>query len=192
MTKEIYISFDIECDGPCPGLHSLLSLGAVAFNAELPTGQQEIGAWQANFELLEEATTSDATTAFWLQHPHEYEATRKNTQHPKDAMESFRTWLQQLPGKKVGAAYPAGFDFPWVYYYSHRFLGESPLGFSCVDMKTYAMCVLAMGYTDSTKKNFPAPWHEGNGPHTHLAIDDAREQGNLFMKMLVARKRMSR
>ena len=29
---EIYVSIDIESDGPVPGLNSMLSLGAVAFD----------------------------------------------------------------------------------------------------------------------------------------------------------------
>jgi len=32
--KEIYVSIDIEADGPIPGPYSMLSIGAVAFTPE--------------------------------------------------------------------------------------------------------------------------------------------------------------
>jgi hypothetical protein len=31
MTKEIYVSTDVETDGPIPGPHSMLSLGSAAY-----------------------------------------------------------------------------------------------------------------------------------------------------------------
>ena len=33
-SDECYVSIDIEADGPVPGLHSMLSLGAAAFTSE--------------------------------------------------------------------------------------------------------------------------------------------------------------
>jgi len=40
-----------------------------------------------------------------------------------------------------------------------------------------------MGYRDSTKRNMPSHWFD-KSPHTHVAIDDAIEQGKLFCNML--------
>lgn len=50
-------------------------------------------------------------------------------------------------------------------------------------MNTYAKAVLKTGYRDSTKRNMPRSWFD-KLPHTHVALDDAIEQGALFCNML--------
>jgi hypothetical protein len=190
MSGEIYISVDVEADGPCPGLFSMLSLGAVAFDPSRPEGDREIGAFSVNLELLEGAAQDHNTMEFWRNNQAAYDITRQNCVHPAEGMAKFSAWLKSIPGKKICAAYPAGFDFTFLYYYSHRFLRECLLGFSALDMKTYAMCLRNTKYVEATKKNFPKAWFEGSGPHTHVAVEDAREQGQMFMHMLKARTAM--
>jgi hypothetical protein len=83
----------------------------------------------------------------------------------------------------VFVAYPAGFDFLFVYWYMIRFVGRSPFSFSALDIKTYAMALLKRNYRESTKRNLPKRWFDPM-PHTHVALDDAIEQGALFCNML--------
>ncbi len=71
----------------------------------------------------------------------------------------------------------------FVYWYLLRFVGESPFSHSALDIKTYAMAMLKLPYRDSSKRNVPKRWFP-QSPHTHVALDDAREQGLLFMNML--------
>ena len=78
---------------------------------------------------------------------------------------------------------PAGFDFTFVYWYLVRFTGDSPFSHSALDIKTYAMAMLKTGYRDTTKRAMPRRWFD-NGPHTHVALDDAIGQGALFCNML--------
>ena len=54
---------------------------------------------------------------------------------------------------------------------------------TALDIKSYAMAVLKTGYCDSTKRNMPKAWFD-KLPHTHVALDDAIEQGALFCNML--------
>ena len=49
-----YVVCDIEADGPIPGPHSMISLGAVAVNRE----DGELGEFEINFLPLENAKTS--------------------------------------------------------------------------------------------------------------------------------------
>ena len=98
-------------------------------------------------------------------------------------MPDYVAWVKALPGKPVFVAYPAGFDFLFVYWYMLRFAGESPFSHSALDMKTYAMALLKKPYRESTKRNMPKRWFPPS-PHTHVALDDAREQGLLFINML--------
>ena len=79
--------------------------------------------------------------------------------------------------------YPAAYDFMFVYWYLIKFVGESPFSHSALDIKTFAMAVLGVDYRDSTKKRMPRRWFEPM-PHTHVALDDAIEQGALFCNML--------
>ena len=54
-------------------------------------------------------------------------------------------------------AYPAAFDFMFVYWYIIRFAGESPFSYSALDIKTYAMALLKKPYRKSVKKRMPTP-----------------------------------
>jgi hypothetical protein len=80
-------------------------------------------------------------------------------------------------------AYPAGYDFLFIYWYLVRFTGGSPFSHSALDIKTFAMCLLGCAYRDATKRNMPRRWFSGRR-HTHVALDDALEQGELFCAML--------
>lgn len=88
-----------------------------------------------------------------------------------------------MEGKPVFVAYPAGFDFTFVYWYLLRFTGESPFSHSALDIKSFAMAVMKSDYRASTKRNMPKRWFD-KLPHSHIALDDAIEQGALFCNML--------
>ena len=63
------------------------------------------------------------------------------------------------------------------------FTGGSPFSFSALDVKTYAMAVLKTPYRGTAKKIMPKQWFD-QLPHTHIALDDAIEQGALFCNLL--------
>jgi hypothetical protein len=177
--KEVYVSTDVETDGPIPGPHSMLSFGSAAFLAD----KTLLGTFTANLETLPGAEGAPNTMAWWKTQPEAWAACRSDLQSPEAAMGNYLAWLKGLPGKPVFVAYPAGFDFLFVYWYLIRFAGESPFSHSALDIKTYAMALLKGGYRDATKRNMPKRWFD-NLPHTHQALDDAIEQGALFCNML--------
>lgn len=182
---EIYISTDIETDGPIPGPHSMLSFASAAFFAD----KSMHGTFAANLETLDGATGHPETMAWWQTQPAAWEACRRDLKPPAEAMADYVRWIQSLPGKPVFVAYPAGFDFLFVYWYLIRFTGASPFSHSALDIKTYAMSVLDCDYRAATKKNMPRHWFD-ELPHTHVALDDAIGQGALFCNMLAERRRM--
>lgn len=102
---------------------------------------------------------------------------------PSVGMSDYVKWIRMLPGKPVFVAYPAGFDFLFVYWYLIRFAGESPFSHSALDVKSFAMAMLKSEYRNSTKQNMPKHWFD-ELPHNHIALDDAIEQGALFCNML--------
>jgi len=176
---EIYVSTDVEADGPIPGPHSMLSFGSAAYLAD----KTLLSTFTANLHLLPNAEGHPDTMAWWSRNRASWDAARTNCQAPEAAMRSYVTWLKALPGMPVFVAYPAGFDFMFVYWYLMRFAGESPFSHSALDMKTLAMARLKVGYREATKGNMPKVWFDPL-PHTHIALDDAIEQGALFCNML--------
>ena len=177
--SEVYVSTDVETDGPIPGPHSMLSFASAAYRPD----KTVIGTFSANLETLPGAAGHPATMAWWAGRPEAWEATRTDLQAPEVALPAYVGWLKRLPGRPVFVAYPAGFDFLFVYWYLIRFAGESPFSHSALDIKTYAMALLGAEYRDSVKRNMPREWFDPL-PHTHRALDDAVEQGALFCNML--------
>jgi hypothetical protein len=179
LSNEIYVSTDVETDGPIPGVNSMLSFASAAYRPD----KTLVGTFSANLETLPGALANPATMEWWATEPEAWQACRTDLQAPQAAMHSYLAWLNALPGKPVFVAYPAAFDFLFVYWYLIRFTGESPFSHSALDIKTYAMAMLKTPYRESTKKNMPARWFDPL-PHTHLALEDAVEQGALFCNML--------
>lgn len=178
-SAEIYVSTDIEADGPIPGQNSMLSFGSAAYKAD----KTLVGTFSANLEQLPEAKEDPRTMEWWKSQAQAWEACRNDLQAPKTAMVNYLAWLKNLPGKPVFVGYPAAYDFMFIYWYLIRFTGESPFSHSALDIKTYAMALLKTDYRKSTKKNMPKHWFD-NFRHTHKALDDATEQGALFCNML--------
>jgi hypothetical protein len=177
---ELYFSTDVETDGPIPGPHSMLSLGTAVFAAD----GELLGTFERNLDLLPGAQPHPDTERFWSDNPEAYAATRVDTRPPEVAMREYVEWVESFKtGSPVFVAYPAGFDFTFVYWYMIRFAGRSPFSFSALDMKSYAMAKLGTPYRQSTKRNMPKAWFSDK-PHTHKALDDAIEQGELWIAML--------
>lgn len=173
--KEIFISVDIEASGPVPGKYSLLSIGAclasdpaIRFSCELkPTTQEFIPA------ALE-------VTGLTL------EALQKRGLSPREAMLSFKEWVDLVTPATctpVFVGLNAPFDWSFINYYFHVYLGENPFGFSALDIKA-----LFMGRFDTS-------WSESKSstmtkvldiPMTanHDALRDAVYQANLFNAIL--------
>ncbi len=177
--SEIYISTDVETDGPIPGPHSMLSLGAAAYTAD----KRLLSTFSANLETLLGATAHPATARWWATQPEAWAACREQLETPAGAMKRYVEWIAAQGGKPVFVAYPAGFDFLFVYWYLIRFVGESPFGHSALDMKSFAMALMKTDYRASIKRNMPNHWFDPL-PHTHVAVDDAVEQGATFCNML--------
>jgi len=196
---EIYISVDIEADGPLPGPNSMLSLGAAAFVLDNDKKNEVlvprlVSTWTGNLQQIEGANMDPNTKVFWEKNPAAWAECRKEPLLRADlAMESFAKWVVSFKRKENGGyrpvfvGAPAGFDFTYVYWYLIRFYGSSPFSFSALDMKTYVSAVMDLPYHDSGKRSYPKRWFT-NLPHTHVALDDAIEQGYLFCNMLKERK----
>lgn len=176
---DIYISVDVETDGPIPGSYSMLSIGA----AEFSQSGGLLGTFRANISRLDGAQQDPGTMQWWSEHPDAYDAATKHPRPATEVMRDFAHWATTHSKRPTFVAYPAGFDFTFVYWYLITFVGKSPFSFSALDLKTLAMAILNKPYRAVGKRTMPKRWFPEER-HTHVAVEDAIEQGKLFFNML--------
>ncbi len=77
----------------------------------------------------------------------------------------------------------------FVYWYLMKYVGKSPFGHSSLDMKSFYMGRYGGTWRETGKRGIsqshPALLAD-LGPHIHHALEDAKEQGGLFRRMLEA------
>lgn len=176
---ELYVSTDIETDGPAPGLNSMLSIGSAVFDRH----KCLLATFSANLQMLPGAMGHPETMRWWQGHPQAWDACRRNAEPPVAVMARYHDWVLGLPGRPVFVGYPASFDFMFVAWYLLRFTGRNPFGFAALDIKSYAMALLGKPFHRIVKRRMPTDWFD-DLPHTHIALDDAIEQGALFCNLL--------
>ncbi len=188
--KELYFSVDVETNGPIPGDFSILSLGTVAFTEE----GEDMGAFSYNLIPLPWAKQDANTMEFWDKNPEAWKRATENQFDPEEVIQFYVGWVKNVCARQgaraVFVGYPAGFDFTFVYWYCHHFAKECPFGFQALDIKSYAMAILGTDFKSTIKKTMPKDWFPEN-KHTHIAVEDAREQGLLFLNMLRASRERS-
>lgn len=180
--REVVISIDVETDGPLQGVNSMLSLGAASFSA----AGEVIGTFQQNLEPFPGQIQDPVTMSeFWTKNPDAWAAATKGAEPPQIAMGRFDSWLKAHSDdcSLTAVGYPIAFDLPWVRWYTLKCGFPDRLGFSGLDIKTLAMAALRLPYRKATKRNFPSAWFKGLGTHSHVAAEDALEQGHLYFRI---------
>lgn len=182
----LYVSLDIETTGPVPGLHSMIQLGAVPI---LDGKVREDWGFSCWFKELDDARWDPMTGAWARLEGHVLAAHSKAEQEgllrePAHGTADFAYWVENLPGKPIAAAWPAAFDFSFVNYYAHRFLHRNPLGFACLDIRSYVAGLYRQDYYDKTEPDMW--WLAGvkDEAHEHDALADALRQAKVLAKAL--------
>ena len=175
-----YISVDIEASGPIPGKYSMLSVGACLVGRNDVSYYQELKPLNLNFvpEALAVASLS-------LEHLVQTGA------RPRDAMVTFRDWVADASKDQapVFVGFNAVFDWSFVNWYFHEFLGRNPFGFGGVDIKSYYMGLAGATWARSTSGQLPAEFQPDHG-QTHNALDDARSQAEIFERLLYKNRQL--
>jgi len=182
---EIYVSIDVETDGPAPGLNSMLALGAAAFADD----ETELGTWYATLHPWNGGCQDEKTMAWWQTQPGAWAEVTRNRRDPyNDAIPDFARWCSELAdaGRLIAVAWPAAFDFAFVNWYCHWAWTGNPLGFSCCDIRSYANGLAGYpsyyGLPESAVRAM-AGKTDTDGLRDHVAVDDAIGQGRLFMAL---------
>ncbi|HEX7704370.1 MAG TPA: hypothetical protein VF403_26695, partial [Kofleriaceae bacterium] len=133
-----YVSVDIEADGPIPGDYSMISFGAVVVEPTLDR------TFSAQLRPISDKWIPEALAVSG----HTREVTM-GFADPKAEMQRFATWLGTLGGRLIFIADNNGFDWMFVCWYFHHFLGKNPFGFSSQNLGS-----LYKGFVRDGSKSF--------------------------------------
>lgn len=156
---------DVEADGPIPGEYSMVALGAVVVAGD-PSRTFSGRLRPVSDRFVPEALaacrfTREQTLAF---------------DPPEAVMGAFRDWIGASPkGQPMFVSDNNGFDWQFVNWYFHRFLGANPFGHSSTNLGS-----LYKGLVKDVFQNFK---RLRKTPHTHDPVDDARGNAEALLAM---------
>lgn len=175
MKLEIYISIDVETDGPIPGDYSMSSLGACLVDDPETAFYEELKPISDRFE-------PEAMSISGL----DRELLIIGGSDPEEAMRRFAVWIGKVCGRDgipIFVALNATFDWMFVHWYFIHFLSRDPFGHSGWDIKAYYAGVAKKHLWAETSSNNIGKEFRSQRPHTHNALDDAREQADIFRQL---------
>lgn len=174
VEHDCFISVDIETSGPIPGVCSLLSIGACII--ERPTERFYIEVRPLNLHYDPEAL---AVTGFNLQTQIERGI------EPKEAMKQFSHWVTSVTdatNKPIFVGFNAAFDWSFINYYFHVYLGDNPFGFAALDIKALYMGATGCRWQETKSSRIDTHFNIKNHG-CHNALDDALYQAEMFVKI---------
>lgn len=160
-----YFMVDVEADGPVPGDYSMISFGAVLVEPTLGR------VFSARLKPISDRWIPEALAVSGH--------TREDTMgfdDPKEVMRSFGSWVaQESNGRPVFVSDNNGFDWGFINWYFHHFIGGNPFGHSSMNLGS-----LYKGLVKDTYKNFK---HLRETAHTHDPVDDAKGNAEALLRM---------
>ena len=160
-----YVMVDIEADGPIPGDYSMVSFGAVIVDVRLDR------TFYATLAPISDKWLPDALSVSGFSR----EATLKFSD-PATEMGRFEAWLKDnIQDRPLFVADNNGFDWQFINWYFHHFLGANPFGHSSANLGS-----LYKGLVKDTFVNFK---HLRQTKHTHHPVDDARGNAEALLAM---------
>jgi hypothetical protein len=183
--EEVYLSFDLEANGPSPYANSMLSLGA----ALLKEDKTILTTWEWKFTPLpNHVEDEDTMVNFWGKNDENKAAYRYSTTNQEDPVQVFKTWAAELKQLKklfiiAPAAHPSAYDWQWINYYFAYAGIPNPLGFTAFCISTF---IKSLNPNKSLEwdEDFDNSFNDPNYVHTHRPLDDALEQGMKFLNAL--------
>lgn len=157
---------DIEADGPSPADYSMVCFGAIVVEPSLSKTfygrlKPVSGKWEP--EALKVSGFSRDETM--------------NFDDPKEVMESFDKWIaENSKDRPIFVSDNNGFDWQFINWYFHHFLGRNPFGHSSMNLGSFYK-----GLARDTFKNFK---HLRKTKHTHNPVDDAKGNAEALLEMI--------
>lgn len=162
-----YFMVDIESDGPCPGLYNMVCFGAVVVRPGLKDtfyGQTA--------PVFPETWDPEALAISGFNHEEHLRFPK-----PEHTMRNFATWVRQVNkgGRPRFIADNNGFDWAYINWYFHKFLGENPFGFSSSNLNSL--------YKGMVKSDFKSFKHLRKTVHDHNPVNDAKGNAEALLHM---------
>lgn len=171
IEKEIFVSVDVEASGPIPGKYSMLSIGAcVAFDPSLH--------FSCYLKPISDEFIPEAMEVTGLS----LEQLQKEGLEPIEAMKQFKNWVNSLVKNDetvVFVGFNASFDWSFINYYFHSFLGGDPFGIAALDIKSMYFGTAEVSWK-ATRSSEIAKIVKPESFGDHDALHDARYQAELF------------
>ena len=162
-----HIVLDVEADGPCPGLFSMLEVGLVVVD----DGKFDT-TFHAQFCPITEKYDPNALAAI--------KRTREETLTYTSALTStmlMSQWLEQFERTIIWSDNPA-FDWQFFNYYLHLYNGSNPCGHSARRIGD-----LYSGLQRNLRSS--SDWKRlRETKHTHTAVDDAKGNAEALWKII--------
>ncbi|PSL43123.1 DNA polymerase III epsilon subunit-like protein [Chitinophaga niastensis] len=160
-----YIMVDMESDGPIPGDYSMISFGAVLVDEQLDQsfyGQLKPISDKYIPEALAVSThTREETLTF---------------EDPVAVMTDFKNWITSVcKDRPIFISDNNGFDWMFICWYFHHFLGANPFGHSSQNLGSL--------YKGLEKDTFTTFKHLRKTEHTHHPVDDAKGNAEALLTM---------
>lgn len=162
-----WVSIDIEADGACPGLFSMISFGAVIIDERLDK------TFYGELRPLDGAGFNEEALKV-SGHTHEQTLLFPDS---LETMKKFDEWLSlNSKPRHMFISDNNGFDWQFINYYFHRFIGRNPFGFGSTNLGS-----LFKGMKKDMRVNFK---FLRDTRHTHNPVDDSVGNAEAFVKMV--------
>jgi hypothetical protein len=188
VRAEVYFSVDVEADGPIPGPYSMLSIGVAVAGSWDPTAgpfapaKPDAETFYRELRPISDDFVPEALAVSGL----DRDRLAQEGADPVAAMHDLTSWVTARSGeaRPVVVAYPAVYDWLFLYWYLVRFTGHCVFGHSgCLDMKTMYATKAGVPLGKAHKRAMPRQLLSTRR-HTHHALDDAIEQADLFVNLM--------
>ncbi len=160
-----YVMVDVEADGPIPGDYSMVCFGAIIVEPELNR------TFYARLRPISDKFIPEALAISGFSREE-----CETFDDPKTVMEQFRDWINaNCRSRRIFVSDNNGFDWQYINWYFHHFLGENPFGFSSQNLGS-----MYKGFKQDQYVNFR---HLRKTKHTHHPVDDARGNAEAMLAM---------
>ncbi|WP_394845367.1 exonuclease [Pendulispora brunnea] len=160
-----YVMVDVEADGPIPGDYSMICFGAVIVEPGLSR------TFYGRLRPISDNWVAEAlhVSGFSREETLEFD-------DPKQVMTNFDLWLKEnARSRRLFISDNNGFDWQFINWYFHHFLGRNPFGFSSLNLGSL--------YKGVVKDTFQTFKHLRKTRHTHNPVDDALGNAEALLEM---------
>lgn len=186
VVADVYISVDIETDGPIPGPFSMLSFAMVEIGTSDGIKLSRPAQPRSFYRELKPISTRFEPGAMSV-NGLDRDKLSKEGGEPTSVMNEARQFVAELAvqGTPVLVAYPLSFDWSFLHWYFVNFGGQSPFNHSrCFDLKTAVAVKGRRTILRAGRDQLPEVL-KSKLSHTHHALDDAKEQADIFARVFV-------